>query len=1066
LPTYGTGESLLHAVRQRIGSNYASLFEEFVRMRGRGRERMAFCLWHENTDTEALSINVEEGTFLCRNPACGVHGDFITFYMRVRGLRFTEAVAELARRLGIDDAQFPHHREETDTAAARARNNALLANWVPGSLSTVAEPVVTPVDPVIDEAIVEAMHERLLASPAEMAWLNERRGINEQTVRHFKLGHDGQRYYIPIRNEDGQCVNIRRYKANARRASEKMISWREGFGAARLFPVDVVVRVDLNQPVFLLEGEMDLILAVQHNLNAITTTGGAGTWKSEWNERFRDRTVYICYDNDQAGASGAHNIARQLTGIAREVRVVVWPYSEPEGFDLTDYIHGNGQTIEDLIELVRNTPVYRPPPIVLDEAPAGPLEERTLSAAGRAEERNRDFLSPVQISGIESAPTMAPKEYTMHCGSAAGTQPYCETCALRPNGGTNGSKDVVTEFRGNDVLNFVNVKEGEVLRQQKVEAGIPTKCTFVREIRRKSVNVLPAQISPDVGQAEGVTGSDEYVNRVAYQVVGEGLPFIQANQAYRATIRTTNDPKTQKLVHVITGIVPSQSDIDVFRPSAEVIERLRAFQLPDAPTPEYVWAKLAQIQHDLERITRIYERRDLMTAVDLTYCSPLGFIFQGERIVRGWMECLVIGDSRTGKTTVVQRLMHHYRAGEFASGENTSFAGLVGGLNELNRTWFTRWGRVPLNDRRLLTIDEAGNLPHEQIARMSSMRSSGVAEVVKIHTERTRARTRQIWISNPRGNRPLSTYSQGTLAVKELIGAPEDIARFDLVVTASSSDVALSTINAAREAEEPETFTSDLCHQRVMWAWSRRPDQIRFAPDAVETILGLATEMGEKYRYATEVPLVEPNEQRVKLARISAAVAIMFFSTTDGETVQVKAEHARFAREYLDRMYAKPSLAFDEYARMQKRRFQLADQDDDLDTLFETCPRAIRALMEQEQLTQTDIAEIFGMDDRSKVRTTVTMLKEVGFLRRVGSSYYVKTPAAITWLRSELMTNRIATQALQRPIATNGNGNGAHAANGNGTAPVTMAMNDDVLRSRMAAIRTEVIDDTPGEPEW
>jgi hypothetical protein len=1061
MPTYGTGESLLHQVRQRIGSNYAELFEEFVRLRGRGRERMAFCLWHENTDTEALSINVEEGTFLCRNPACGVRGDFVTFYMRVRGLQFLEAVREIALRVGLDPSTMPSRRD-VDVSATEARHTALLENWRPGTREPDAPPVVL----TIDEEIVTAMHERLLSSDADMAWLDERRGINRGTVVQFKIGHDGQRYYIPIRDEQWRVVNIRRYKRDARRAAEKMISWREGFGSARLFPIDVVMAPDVSQPIFLLEGEMDLLLATQHGLNAITTTGGAGTWKAEWNELFRNRTVYICYDNDTAGATGAHAIARQLLPVCREVRVVTWPYREPEGFDFTDYIHGNGQTIPDLIELVRGTPVYRPPPVLVETIDDGPLEEKTLADAGRGEHRNKDFITPLQVSGIESAPTIVPRDYTMHCGTNAGTQAYCETCALRPNGGSNGTLEVTEAFAGNTALRYVNVKEGEVFREQKVATGIPTKCSFVREIRRKSWNVLPAQISPDVGQSEMVNGSDEYVTRMGYYLFGDGQQAIKANQSYRATSRTVNDPKTQKLSHLITNVVPSQSDIDVFSMTQAIHDELRAFHPPSA---RELREHLAVIQHDLERVTRIYERRDLMTAVDLIYCSPLGFWFQGERIVRGWMECLVIGDSRTGKTTIVQRLMHHYRAGEFASGENTSFAGLVGGLNEMNRTWFTRWGRVPLNDRRLLAIDEAGNLPHEQIARMSSMRSSGVAEVVKIHTERTRARTRQIWVSNPRGNRPLSTYSQGTLAVKELIGAPEDIARFDLIVTAASGDVTLSVINATREAEEPETFTSHLCHQRVMWAWSRRPEQIEFSNAATQEILRLATEMGEKYRYATEVPLVEPNEQRVKLARLSAAVAAMFFSTDDGVTVQVRPEHAEFAKNYLDALYAKPSLAFDEYATMQKRRFQMAESPE-MDDLFADKPTAVRALMEQEQMTQSDIAEIFSLDDRPKIRATVTMLKEVGFLRRIGSSYYVKTPAAITWLRDALSSGSVATAALAR-ISNNGNGNGHANGNGNGHHPEASSVL--LAEARMARIRTEPLepdeDDgrTPnGGPGW
>src|SRR5690606_8678318 len=91
--------------------------------------------------------------------------------------------------------------------------------------------------------------------------------------------------------------------------------------------------------------------------------------------------------------------------------------------------------------------------------------------------------------------------------------------------------------------------------------------------------------------------------------------------------------------------------------------------------------------------------------------------------------------------------------------------------------------------------------------------------------------------------------------------------------------------------------------------------------------LRVATEHGERYRFATEVPLVEPNEQRVKLARLAVAVAALFFSASeDGQSVIVRPEHVQFAAEFLEALYAKPSLAFNEYADMQRRRYELTEQ--------------------------------------------------------------------------------------------------------------------------------------------
>ena len=103
--------------------------------------------------------------------------------------------------------------------------------------------------------------------------------------------------------------------------------------------------------------------------------------------------------------------------------------------------------------------------------------------------------------------------------------------------------------------------------------------------------------------------------------------------------------------------------------------------------------------------------------------------------------------------------------------------------------------------------------------------------------------------------------------------------------------------------------------------------------------------------------------------------------------------------QFLERLYGKPSLSFTEYAAQNARKFSLSDEPG----IRRSIPAgAVRMLMEQEQLTQRDIQELFGIEDRSVLQKTISVLRDGGFLRRVGSAYYVKTPAAIRWLREEL----------------------------------------------------------------
>lgn len=992
-------DRLLVELRRRL--NFEALFTEFMELRGSGNERTARCLWHEDS-VPSMSVNVEEGLYFCHNPECGARGDFIDFYRRVRSLTFTEALTELARRAGLDPSEYRGSSTPRAAAPTPEDEERVLAGYRPS-----ASPEPRGPQP-IDEAVVQSAHERLLATEAKLEWLNQRRGLTVETVREYQLGHDGRRYYVPVRDESGACVNIRQYAPEARGAS-KMISWRSGYGQARLFPLQAFEEAD--RDVLLVEGEMDCLLARQMGLNAVTTTGGAGTWREQWNGLFRDRDVVICYDADEAGQVGSRHIAGHLFDVARSVKVVRIPLTEPEGADFTDYVVGHGHSVVDFLRIVSQTPTF-----TRDEATAAveraPEREPThlhLSQASRSEHYNAPVRFNVMVSGKTTSPYLVPRQVRMTCSMPG--LPMCERC---PVGNAAGSLARELQFESNEVLQYTDVPEDRMLKLLKEKVRIPSRCRYVQPQVIEALNIERVQLIPEIERTEEEA---PYVTREAFYL-GHGL---QSNRSYLMTGLTVPEPKRQIATHVIHTAIPSQSNIDAFQLTPDVVRRLSVFR-PQEPGVDGLWRQLGRMYDDLERVLRIYQRRDLLLAVDLTYHSLLSFELQGERLQRGWMECLVIGDSRTGKTTVVQRMVQHYGAGEFGTGENTTLAGLIGGLHQIGTSWALQWGRIPLNDRRLFVIDEAGNLPIDQIARMSAMRSSGIAEVIKVHTERTNARTRQIWISNPRMPQPLSAFSQGVLAVKQLVGAPEDIARFDLVVTASTNDVELAVINTDREQERPDTFTAELCHQRVMWAWSRTADKVRWAPGALASLLRRATEQGQKYRYAAEIPLVEPNEQRVKLARMAVATAALFFSTDEtGEMIVVQPEHVEFSWQFLERLYAKPTLAFDEYAAMQRRRYEISD-DAEVRRIVTARAGALQSLMEQEQFTQRDLAEILGVDDRGELRESVATLRDSGFLRRQGSSFYLKTPAAIRWLRQEI--SRLARADDEREMALRGSRNG------------------------------------------
>lgn len=205
-------------------------------------------------------------------------------------------------------------------------------------------------------AMVQALDLRLWTPPA---WLDDQ----------------APRVAIPVRDEAGQLVNLRLYRPGGAARNKVLSFWTGARGTKvsygeppRLWPPAPPTEVAPG-PVWLVEGEPDCLCALSQGLNAITATGGAGTWREEWTERFRQKEVVIAYDADQVGQRGAAKVAQTLAGVAASVRVLEWPgfmLSDGElpgnhGQDLTDWFMTHGRTRSELEALAQAAPLVDNP---------------------------------------------------------------------------------------------------------------------------------------------------------------------------------------------------------------------------------------------------------------------------------------------------------------------------------------------------------------------------------------------------------------------------------------------------------------------------------------------------------------------------------------------------------------------------------------------------------------------------------------------------------------------------------------------------------------------------------
>jgi DNA primase len=210
------------------------------------------------------------------------------------------------------------------------------------------------------------------------------RGIHDEILELHLIGWDGQRITIPIHNREGQLSYLKLAKdPEDLTGSPKMLvppgAGTELYGWERLRATP--------ERIIICEGEFDRLVLEGRGFAAVTSTGGAGVFRPEWADAFREiPEVYVCFDRDEAGRRGAERVARLIP----QAKVVDLPIEVGVGGDITDYFARLRKTREDFLQLVAqaHTVPPEPPrdlPVQSNSTPEQRTEVRELKARVRIE---------------------------------------------------------------------------------------------------------------------------------------------------------------------------------------------------------------------------------------------------------------------------------------------------------------------------------------------------------------------------------------------------------------------------------------------------------------------------------------------------------------------------------------------------------------------------------------------------------------------------------------------------------------------------------------------------------
>ena len=105
-------EEIIDEVREK--NDIVDVISPYVRLTKRGSNYVGLCPFH-NEKTPSFSVNTERQCFHCFG--CGVGGNSISFVMKYENLTFTEAVKQLADKVGMnlpEENYNPEYRKRAD----------------------------------------------------------------------------------------------------------------------------------------------------------------------------------------------------------------------------------------------------------------------------------------------------------------------------------------------------------------------------------------------------------------------------------------------------------------------------------------------------------------------------------------------------------------------------------------------------------------------------------------------------------------------------------------------------------------------------------------------------------------------------------------------------------------------------------------------------------------------------------------------------------------------------------------------------------------------------------------
>ena len=728
-----------------------------------------------------------------------------------------------------------------------------------------------------------------------------RLGISKEVIEELELKTElGDEIAFPVFLY-GKVVDVRSYRPQDR---ANKIRSRVGTTTGMIIPFDIWRQTPEDKWTIICAGEKDMAVTRSNGFNAITLTGGEKALPKIINP-FKNRKVAICYDNDEAGIAGANTLAAFLMPYVKEVKVVTnfHEVCKEHGEDLTDFFVKYKKTKADLKNYINNTPAF-----TREQAKEEQLKRRpliTLLEASKPQYINRVVQSNVQVVATFEKAMPVPTTIYAKKINTSGDAKYNQMLVGEERTwelSENTCQDVLKLVDNNFTEEQIRLNIRELLGISKYERDVKVEKPTKDTVYQCNVTDLFEATTKDIATIEFTA----YVLKKR----------LESGRKYLITYKLVPHPyKGQQLVMVILDVEEASDSISNFHITDEVKKNLDKFRELEGTVPE----RINKLTEMVKAFIGYNGYNKLIEAVDLSYHTVLEFNFGTFKNVRGYLDTLIVAESRVGKSSTAEALQRLYGLGAFTSlaGNSATIPGIIGGSTKVNGNYQTRAGLIPMNHRGLVIFEELAKCNSNLVRELTDIRSSNQVRIARVSGVLTLpALVRMITLTNVRNTgskiKPINSYPNGIDILVDLIGSPEDIARYDLMLILG--DQGNKIVDPFWEPSTP--FEPEAYQTRIRWVWSRTIDQIIIDKEVGKHILDKCNELNKTYDSHIKI---FGTEAWKKVARLAIAMAGYLVSTdTSYEKIIVTKEHVDAAVEYLIDCYDNPTFKLKEYVKMEQ----------------------------------------------------------------------------------------------------------------------------------------------------